>query len=1494
MRPPSGFFPPRALPWRGWRSLGRGGLLAWALAAVALAATPPLKVRIGVEANAPPLSYVDEQGRVTGFSADLLREVGRAANVEFEVVPSSWTWLGQEFNAGRLDALANVAFTQPRAGEMEFSVSHASLHALTYTRLADRPVTTSRDLAGKRIAVMLDSLADLQSREVNGWGGTIVPFPTREATFEAVRTGRCDVALHMRPGAKPGTEFGGLRAAFVDDLVYRFHIAVHRGDSALLRQLNEGLAEVIRSGKMDEIYGRWIGPIEPRPLRYIDLAPYRWPAAAVAIALVAIFAWQQRVIAERKRIAAALRSSEARYRSVIEAMAEGMVVQDADGRIVATNAAARRIEGRSDADLVGRDSDDETWGAVHEDGSPFPGETHPAMVTLRTGEPQSDVIMGIRQPGGGRRWISINSQPIAPEPGARPTAVVTTFHDITELKAREREIRRLNRVYATISRVNYAMVQVRERDRLLREVCEILIREGGFRIAWVAWHDAATGELRPLVAAGDHDNYVSRIGASSRPDHPGGQGPTARCFRAGEVYVCNDFQADPVTLPWRERARQAGLRSSISLPIRVEGAVQGVLVVYADEVGFFGPTEQQLLGETANDLSFALTVLEREQRRHRSEVMLTGVLDAIPQAVFWKDRRSVYLGCNAVFARAAGLDRPDQITGKTDLDLPWRRAETEKFRADDAAVIASGESKFNLVEQIQLASGEQRWLSTSKVPLRDPAGQIYGLLGVFDDITERLRTETELRDSRAQAIAVMNSTSDLIWSVDPATFALVTYNQAFEDYNARERGFLLRPGLTPEELVPAEYAQRWREYYARTLREGRFTAEYLTVTGQRTLSVSLSTIRRGTEVVGISVFGRDISPIVAAEARIRLSERELREAQRAAQAGTWQLEIATGRITWTERLYEVFGLDATQPPPNLNQLEHYCTAESWQTLNANLQHLLATGEARETEMEIIRADGSRRWLLVRGEAGHDANQRIVSVHGMAQDITTLKATASRLRLQSAALEATANAVIITSATGEISWVNPAFTRFTGYSADEVVGRNPRFLKSGSQPSEFYGGMWRRILAGQSWSGELVNQRKDGRRITVESTITPVRDEAGAITHFVAVQQDITERKLLEHQVYESQRLESIGLLASGIAHDLNNIIAPISLSMELLRTKYPHEQRSLQVVEQCARRGADIVRQVLAFSRGMDGTRMPLPLSRLVKEMVHLMSETLPRNIELTSDLVAQQERVRVDPTQIHQVLLNLAVNARDAMPNGGRLGFRLTTATLDEAAAHLIVGAQPGQYVLLEVSDSGTGISPEILPRIFEPFFSTKPRGQGTGLGLSTVHGIVRSHGGFIQVDSRVGVGTTFRVYLPVDIQPEAADHRQSNHPFVAGKGRYILVADDEETIRNVTQEVLERRGFVTLLAADGEQAVELFRSNRGRIKAALLDRMMPGLSGENVAEMIHRLEPSLPIILCTGLVAEGDVAEQEAKLKPVGIAALLGKPFTEERLLRVLAKFL
>ena len=469
-------------------------------------------------------------------------------------------------------------------------------------------------------------------------------------------------------------------------------------------------------------------------------------------------------------------------------------------------------------------------------------------------------------------------------------------------------------------------------------------------------------------------------------------------------------------------------------------------------------------------------------------------------------------------------------------------------------------------------------------------------------------------------------------------------------------------------------------------------------------------------------------------------------------------------------------------------------------------------------------------------------------------------------------------------------MNPAFTKSTGYSAEEVIGRNPRILKSGHQSEAYYAEMWRTISSGRSWSGEFVNVRKDGGLYTEEVTVTPVRDRSGAIAHFVAVKQDISEKISLQKQLYETQRVESIGLLASGIAHDLNNILAPITLSMSLLKMKYPKETHLLDVTEQCAQRGANIVRQVLTFARGGDGRPASVKVGRLVKEMVRLLSETLPRNIALAHELETQADFVSVDSTQLHQVLLNLAVNARDAMPHGGKLTLTVGATTLTAAQAKDDVGASAGDYVTIAVTDTGAGIPAEIIGKVFDPFFTTKPRGHGTGLGLSTVQGIVRGSGGFIRVKSELGRGTEFQVFLPATPEPSAEPVAPGDTTGTEGHGELVLVVDDEATILEVTRLILEQNGYTCLVASDGPAALEQFRANLSRVKVVILDRMMPGMNGEAAARAMRELAPSLPIFLATGLVGDRSAMENEAATLASGIRAILTKPFTEDSLLKVL----
>lgn len=499
------------------------------------------------------------------------------------------------------------------------------------------------------------------------------------------------------------------------------------------------------------------------------------------------------------------------------------------------------------------------------------------------------------------------------------------------------------------------------------------------------------------------------------------------------------------------------------------------------------------------------------------------------------------------------------------------------------------------------------------------------------------------------------------------------------------------------------------------------------------------------------------------------------------------------------------------------------------------------------------------------------------------DVTERHKTSERMALLDTALQAMPAGIVITDKDGRIQWANRGFTQLTGYGLDEALGGKPSLLKSGRHAAEFYTRLWDTILKGEVWSGELVNRRKDGTEYTERMVIAPVSHEKTGITHFIAVKQDITEQKQMERQLLRAQRMEGIGLLAGGIAHDLNNVLAPILLSAELLRAtiEKPALHRSLDVIEAAARRGAGVVRQVLTFARGIDGERTPLRLRDVVRELVLIIEETFPRDIEIRRVTGERVSLVLGDTTQLHQVLLNLAVNARDAMPNGGQLTFEVKAVDVPPGRSSLMGEVKPGRYVLLSVRDTGEGMSPEVRDRLFEPFFTTKPRGKGTGLGLATVLGIVRSHGGFVEVDSTVGVGSDFRIYLPAIDEEEADAPALSAPAALTGDGRTVLVCDDEAPIRELAALMLRQRGFEVFEASNGQEALTTYLKHEGRIHAVVIDIMMPLMTGDRAAAEMLRHEPGLPVLFMSGLMDQDAVQAALHNLSPHKVS-LLRKPFT------------
>jgi PAS domain S-box-containing protein len=533
-----------------------------------------------------------------------------------------------------------------------------------------------------------------------------------------------------------------------------------------------------------------------------------------------------------------------------------------------------------------------------------------------------------------------------------------------------------------------------------------------------------------------------------------------------------------------------------------------------------------------------------------------------------------------------------------------------------------------------------------------------------------------------------------------------------------------------------------------------------------------------------------------------------------------------------------------------------------------------------------RANGDFIWVETTSHAVEWSGRpaRVV----LARDVTLQRAAMHELKLLHAALQAAAAAWVITDAEGRIEWVNPAFTRLTGFTFDEVVGRVSGALEPGRHPPEVRDRIWAAIRRGEVWEGDLLNRRKDGAAYHEHSVIAPVRDAHGVLQHVVEMKHDTTAERHLEQHLARSQRLESIGMLASGIAHDLNNVLTPILLSVEFLREDYPDAgaRARLELIAQAAQRGAGIVRQVLAFARGEGGERRPLDPGLLLKEIGQFARETLPRNIRIEMEVPREGAMVDGDVTQIHQALLNLVLNARDAMPSGGRLRLQRRDVELDEEAARLR-SLEPGRHVELVVADTGTGIAPENLDRIFDPFFTTKDRGKGTGLGLSAVYGIARAHGGSIEVESRPGEGSRFTLVLPVLAPFRLETDELPEVRPVDGRGKRVLVVDDEHSIRELVTALLRRCGFEVEVAEDGWSGLEAFRRRPAEEwSVALVDMLMPRLGGAEVVQALRQAAPGLPIIIISGFIPE----DAEAKAALAAVAVTLPKPFSAGQLFAAL----
>ena len=500
---------------------------------------------------------------------------------------------------------------------------------------------------------------------------------------------------------------------------------------------------------------------------------------------------------------------------------------------------------------------------------------------------------------------------------------------------------------------------------------------------------------------------------------------------------------------------------------------------------------------------------------------------------------------------------------------------------------------------------------------------------------------------------------------------------------------------------------------------------------------------------------------------------------------------------------------------------------------------LETIEPRHFSPEEI----SLAWSVAGQVAGALARARLTQLH-------------QRL---SAAIEQAAESIIITDTKGAIIYVNPTFERLSGYSRAEVIGQNPRLLKSGQLDAAFYEELWATISAGQVWHGRFVNKKKDGTSYTEEAIITPVRDESGGLINYVSVQRDVTRELQLEEQYHQAQKMEAIGRLSGGVAHDFNNLLVVINGYSELLLERHLDAasplRKYVEEMKKAGERASTLTHQLLAFSRQQVLQPEILALNEVVGNMEQMLRRLIGEDIDLITKLEPEPGRVKADAGQIGQIILNLAVNARDAMPGGGKLTIETANVELDERYTHQHFGVEPGAYVMLAVSDTGSGMDAATQVRIFEPFFTTKERDKGTGLGLATIYGIVKQGGGDIWVYSEVGWGTTFKIYLPRINETDPALEAQPSLAVDMPAGtETVLLVEDEEAVRGLARQVLEMNGYTVLEAGHGGEALLLSEQHQAPIHLLVTDVIMPHMNGRELAERLAGLRPEMKVLYISG----------------------------------------
>ena len=548
--------------------------------------------------------------------------------------------------------------------------------------------------------------------------------------------------------------------------------------------------------------------------------------------------------------------------------------------------------------------------------------------------------------------------------------------------------------------------------------------------------------------------------------------------------------------------------------------------------------------------------------------------------------------------------------------------------------------------------------------------------------------------------------------------------------------------------------------------------------------------------------------------------------------------------------------------------------------------MLESPEGIRMEAEFKRQDGEPVYGVVNAKLSFDEKGNPTWLDGAIEDVTGLKQAAMETRRLAAAVEQSSDIIVITDPKGVIQYVNPAFETVTGYTKEEALGQTPSVLKSGRHDQFFYEDLWQTILMGKTWKGNIINKRQDGSLFTEKATISPMFDDTGEITNFVASKRDITSELALREQNRQMQKMEALGRLTGGVAHDFNNLLHAMNGFVELAGMDLPPDHRSRPYLEQtltAGRRAANLVQQLLLFSRKKTMEFKSLDLNAAASDMLKMVGRIIGTDIQLDWRPWNSSLTIHADAGMMDQVLMNLCVNARDAMPDGGVLTVSTSVMEADAPFCAVHSWARRGRYAVIKVRDTGMGMDEKTMDRIFEPFFTTKEEGKGTGLGLATAYGVIQQHGGMIEVSSEPGKGSEFTIFLPLTTK-KAAPINKYREETVAGGAETILIAEDEAMVRQMARAILIRAGYTVLTAEDGQEAVDMFEEHCGQISLVIMDITMPKLTGGEVFERIRAIKPEIPVLVCS---AYNEGSEKTDFVAKEGLS-YLQKPYSAKTLMK------